>query len=58
MDLQKWIRLLINTNHPLCELCKYKFVDDLSILEVINLIAVGLAAYNFKQHVEGLQFYH
>ena len=23
---------------------KYKFVDDLSILEVINLIAVGLAA--------------
>ena len=30
---------------------KYKFVDDLSILEVINLIAVGLAAYNFKQHV-------
>ena len=30
---------------------KYKFVDDLSMLEIINLIAVGLAAYNFKQHV-------
>ena len=30
---------------------KYKFVDDLSMLEVINLIAAGLAAYNFKNHV-------
>ena len=32
---------------------KYKFVDDLSVLEVINLIAAGLASYNFKQHVLG-----
>ena len=30
---------------------KYKFVDDLSVLEVINLITVGLATYNFKHHV-------
>ena len=30
---------------------KYKFVDDLSVLEVINLITVGIASYNFKQHV-------
>ena len=30
---------------------KYKFIDDLSILEVINLITCGLANYNFKQHV-------
>ena len=30
---------------------KYKFVDDLSVLEIINLIAVGLSSYNFKQHV-------
>ena len=30
---------------------KYKFVDDLSILEIINLIAVGLSNYNFKEHV-------
>ena len=30
---------------------KFKFVDDLSILEVINLITIGLAGYNFKQHV-------
>ena len=30
---------------------KYKFVDDLSILEVINLIGIGLSSYNFKEHV-------
>ena len=30
---------------------KYKFVDDLSVLEIINLITVGLTSYNFKQHV-------
>ena len=30
---------------------RYKWVDDLSILEMINLLAVGLATYNFKQHV-------
>ena len=30
---------------------KFKFVDDLSTLEIINLIMVGLASYNFKEHV-------
>ena len=30
---------------------KYKFVDDLSILELINLITIGLSSYNFYQHV-------
>ena len=30
---------------------KYKFVDDLSILEIINLITAGLASYNFRNHV-------
>ena len=30
---------------------KYKFVDDLSTLEIINLIVVGLSSYNFKMHV-------
>jgi hypothetical protein len=30
---------------------KYKFVDDLSVLEVINLITIGLSSYNFHQHV-------
>ena len=30
---------------------KYKFVDDLSILEKLNLILLGLSEYNFKNHV-------
>ena len=30
---------------------KFKFVDDLSVLEIINLITIGLSSYNFKQHV-------
>ena len=30
---------------------RYKFVDDLSILEKINLILCGLSSYNFRNHV-------
>ena len=30
---------------------RYKFIDDLSTLEIINLISVGLASYNFNMHV-------
>ena len=30
---------------------RFRFVDDLSILEIINLLTVGLASYNSKQHI-------
>ena len=30
---------------------KYKYIDDLSMLELINLISIGIASYNFKEHV-------
>ena len=30
---------------------RFKFVDDLSFLEIIQLLTVGLATYNIKQHV-------
>ena len=30
---------------------KFKFIDDLSMLEIINLVSVGIASYNFKAHV-------
>jgi hypothetical protein len=30
---------------------KFKFIDDLSTLEVINLAMCGITSYNFKQHV-------
>ena len=30
---------------------RFKFIDDLSTLEIINLISVGLSSYNSKLHV-------
>ena len=39
-----------NTNF-LDEKEKYKYIDDLSILEVINLILNGISSYNAKQQV-------
>ena len=30
---------------------KFKFIDDLSFLEIINLLSIGVASYNFQFHV-------
>ena len=30
---------------------RFKFVDDLSILEIINLLTIGLASFNLKQQI-------
>ena len=30
---------------------KFKFIDDLSTLEMINLVFSGISSYNFKEHV-------
>ena len=30
---------------------KFKFIDDLSILEIINMISQGISSYNSKLHV-------
>ena len=30
---------------------KFKLIDDLSMLEILNLVNIGLKNYNFKQHV-------
>ena len=30
---------------------RFKFVDDMSLLEIINLMTCGLASYDFKNHV-------
>ena len=30
---------------------RFKYVDDLTTLEIINLLSVGLSSYNYKQHV-------
>ena len=30
---------------------RYKWVDDLSLLEIVNLVTIGLSSYNFLHHV-------
>ena len=30
---------------------RFKFVDDLSVLEIINLLNIGLASHNFRQQI-------
>ena len=30
---------------------KYKWLDDLSVLEVINLLTIGISSYNIRSHV-------
>ena len=30
---------------------KFKFIDDLSFLEIVNLVNIGISNYNFKAHV-------
>ena len=39
-----------NTEH-IPEHKKYKWLDDLTILEVVNLLTVGISSYNMKRHV-------
>ena len=33
------------------ELDRFKFIDDLTILEIVNLLTVGLTSFNIKQQV-------
>ena len=30
---------------------RFKFVDDLSVLEIVDLLTVGITSYNIKQHI-------
>ena len=39
-----------NANHVPQDM-RFKFVDDLSTLEKLNLILLGLSSYNFRNHV-------
>ena len=44
---------LLTENTGMVRICgdRFKFVDDLSILEIINLLTVGLTSFNIKQEV-------
>ena len=39
-----------NVNHVPMDM-RFKFVDDLSVLEKLNLVLLGLSSYNFRNHV-------
>ena len=39
-----------NTDY-ICSDKKFKFIDDLSVLEVVNILSIGLASGNFKMNV-------
>ena len=30
---------------------RFKFIDDLTVLEIVNLLMVGISSYNIKNHV-------
>ena len=30
---------------------RWKWVDDLTVLEIVNLVSIGISSYNHKQHV-------
>ena len=30
---------------------RYKYIDDLSLLEIVNLVTIGICSYNFRHHV-------
>ena len=48
-----WEYLSQTNNNADCvpEEDRFKFVDDLTALEIINLLNVGLSSYNFRSHV-------
>lgn len=43
-----WRYLTSSNENAACvpEDCNYKFVDDLTVLEKVNLLVIGLASYN------------
>ena len=30
---------------------RFKFIDDLTILEIVNILTIGLSSYNIKSHI-------
>ena len=36
---------------------RFKFVDDLTVLEIVDLLSVGLTSYNVKLHVPSINLY-
>ena len=51
MEILEYLSQTNNNTDFLADEDKFKFIDDLSFLEIINLISLGLSSFNFKQQV-------
>ena len=49
--MQVLVQIGLNLTGLELSLAKFKFIDDLSILELINLLSIGLSSNNWKKHV-------
>ena len=50
----KWLQYKVNSNENVSHVrsdLKLKFADDLSILEILNLLSASIHHYDFKNHV-------
>ena len=50
------LEYLSQSNHNtdfISESEKFKFIDDLTVLEIVNLLTAGISCLNLKQHVPG-----
>ena len=50
-EIHFWDYLSQSNDNANCISESFKFVDDLSFLEIINLLSVGIASYNVRTHV-------
>ena len=51
MGILEYLSQTNNNTDFLRDDLKFKFIDDLSFLEIINLISQGLCSFNFKHQV-------
>ena len=51
LGLLEYLSQSNNSADMVSESDRFKFIDDLSILEIVNLLTVGLTSFNLKQQV-------
>ena len=50
-EKEKYLSQSNNSADMVSDSDRFKFIDDLSVLEIVNLLTVGLTSYNLKQQV-------
>ena len=51
MGILEYLSQTNNNTDFISEELKFKFIDDLSFIEILNLISQGLCSFNLKSHV-------